>query len=514
MIKKQIINIVNFIRAVEPRCPIDLVTPVKKQIELMKKHRLKGTFLLQYDALILPEYQNILRSLDRECFEIGVWLEVVQPQVEKAGLMWRGRYPWDWHTHCGFTVGYTKEERERLADVLYEEFKSIFGYYPRVFGSWLIDTHTLRYIHSKYGADALCNCKEQYGTDGYTLWGSYYGQAYYPSSSNIFIPAKSEESQIPVPLFRMLGSDPVYQYDFGVDPKKESQGIQGVITLEPVYTAAGGGLTRWVDWYMKENFNGECLSFGYAQAGQENSFGWEAMKNGLEYQFDLFEKLQKAGKITVETLGESGRWFKEKYSTTPASAICAHNAYDDPDKNALWYCSKYYRIGLYGEKGALRIRDLYIFGDDLPDPYENTVCTENHATYETLPVIDGNRFTGNGIMSGGYMTFEDGTSPHFDQMIFAETSPSSVTATYGDIKIEFCETGLKITAPRPFTVENKIGVKSGKLPKVKDLSEDRLTLQYNDVEYSLILKQGSFVLPTKISSCNNTVEMVFADQKS
>lgn len=48
---------------------------------------------------------------------------------------------------------------------------------------------------------------------------------------------------------------------------------------------------------MKENFNDECLSFGYCQAGQENSFGWQKMKDGLIYQFALFDKLQKEGKI-------------------------------------------------------------------------------------------------------------------------------------------------------------------------------------------------------------------------
>ncbi|MBO5257723.1 MAG: hypothetical protein J6C42_09525, partial [Clostridia bacterium] len=119
MKKRQIVNIVNFIRAVEPRSPMDLMTPVKEQIRLMKEHNLRGTFLLQYDSLILPEYTDLLKALDPAQFEIGVWFETVQPQVEAVGLPWRGRFPWDWHAHCGFSVGYTKEEREKLVDVLY-----------------------------------------------------------------------------------------------------------------------------------------------------------------------------------------------------------------------------------------------------------------------------------------------------------------------------------------------------------------------------------------------------------
>jgi hypothetical protein len=52
----RIVNIINFIRQCEPR--IDWITEevlyetVVEQIKILKKHQLKGTFLLQYDALI------------------------------------------------------------------------------------------------------------------------------------------------------------------------------------------------------------------------------------------------------------------------------------------------------------------------------------------------------------------------------------------------------------------------------------------------------------------------------
>ena len=207
MEKRQIVNIINFIRGCEPRDPVDLVRPVKEQIQLMKEHGLRGTFLLQYDALLDPVYQNMLKELDPRQFEIGVWFEVVQPLVEKIGLPWRGRYPWDWHVHCGFSMGYTPEQRQRLVDELYDKFREIFGYYPRVFGSWFFDSVTARYVSDHYGADAFCNCKEQYGTDGYTLWGGYSSGGYYPSKNNMLCPAQTEENKIPAPVFRMLMAD-------------------------------------------------------------------------------------------------------------------------------------------------------------------------------------------------------------------------------------------------------------------------------------------------------------------
>ena len=68
MEKRQIINIVNFIRDTEPRLPMDLITPVKMQIELMKKHNLKGTFLLQFDALTDKIYQDMFTNNFRKLF--------------------------------------------------------------------------------------------------------------------------------------------------------------------------------------------------------------------------------------------------------------------------------------------------------------------------------------------------------------------------------------------------------------------------------------------------------------
>ncbi len=507
MKKRQIINIVNFIRAVEPREKVDLMKPVTEQIRLMKKHNLRGTFLLQYDALIMPEYSELLKELNSEQFEIGVWHEIVQPMAEKVGIEWRGRFPWDWHAHCGFSVGYTKEEREKLIDVLFEDFKEIMGYYPRVFGSWFFDSHTVRYAYDKYGLDAVCNCKDQYGTDGYTLWGGYYGQGYYPSINNVFMPAQTAENQLDVPLFRMLGSDQVYQFDSGINVNSSEQKNQGVISLEPVYEVAGGGLPEWVDWYMKENFNGECLTFGYAQAGQENSFGWDSMKDGLEYQFPLFERLQKEGRIEVEPLGDTGRWYKEKYKITPASAITAHTAYDDENKNSVWYSSRFYRINLYGDNGKLRIRDLHIFNENFPDPYENEVCIRNEAYYETLPVADGNRFSGNGVLAGIY--FDSDNAKH-DEMVFEEIDENTALITYGNVKITLSENNIKIESDKDFTLENRIGKDGGHLPQVKNVNEKEIKLSYNSSDYCVKLLDGVFVDNKTIRSEKCRIEAEFS----
>jgi len=490
--KRQIVNIVNFIRAIEPRGPVDLIEPVREQIRLMKEFGLRGTFLLQYDALLMPEYTDMLRALDPAQFEIGVWFEVVQPLADKTGIPWTGRWPWDWHVHCGFSMGYTKRQREMLIDELYERFRSTFGYYPRVFGSWIFDSHTARYVCDRYGADALCNCKEQFGTDGYTLWGGYYGQGYYPSRENVFMPAGSEAVQLPAPLFRMLGSDPVYQYDFGMDPETGADSCQKVVTLEPVYTGQGGGDRSWVDWFLRENYNGDCLSFGYAQAGQENSFGWPAMGEALEYHFSRFAALQAEGRLTVEPIGDTGRWFKSEYAVTPPSAITAHTAYDDPEKSSVWYSSRFYRANLYFDHGGVRIRDLHLFCDQLPDPYEDCVCTANEAAYETLPVADGNRHSGKGIIGGLYPLDGGGRPLACGSLTFTDLGSGRARADYGAVSFVLSENRIELRGPSDLRLQSRIAPGAEHAPQVLNLSDRLLRLRYGGADYSIRLISGRF----------------------
>ncbi|MBB5352839.1 hypothetical protein HNR46_003087 [Haloferula luteola] len=378
-----VVNIVNFIRGVEPRTPMDLVEPVRQQLALARKHQLPTTWLIQYDALIRPEFTDLLKKQMGPDDEIGAWLEVVQPQVEAAGLKWRGRFPWDWHVNVGFTQGYPVEQRKQLMDVYMAKFEEVFGFLPRSVGSWILDAPTLNYVHDRYGVETACNCKDQSGTDGYTLWGGYWNQAYYPSRMNAYMPAQGGELQLDVPVFRMLGSDPVHQYDHGVGGT-----WQGVVTLEPVYRP-GGGDPSWVDWFFETNFRQPSLEFSYMQAGQENSFGWDAMKDGLIDQYAKLQKWRDRGEIRVETLAASGAWFRKQFPHTPATSVVAMEDAVGAPERSVWYESRFYRVNFAWSGDVWKIRDLHVFNERYPERYLEAKEDSSVATYDTLPVVDG-----------------------------------------------------------------------------------------------------------------------------
>ncbi len=393
----RIINIVNFIRQTDYRvedADRKLYETVCRQVELVNRYDLPATFLLEYDALINPLYQKLLKTELRNGAEIGAWWELTQPHIEAAGLKWRGEHPWVSHANIAFSTGYTKEERERLVDVYMRKFKDVFGTYPKSVGSWYIDAHTLAYMHDRYGIEASCNCKDQIGTDGYTLWGGYWNQAYYPSRLNAYMPAQTGAGQIPVPVFRMLGSDPIYQYDDGLGNER-----QGVISLEPVYKHAGMN-RKWVDYFFDALTDGPCLAFGYAQAGQENSFTWDNMREGLEMQMPLIDSLRRAGKVRVETLGESGRWFRKRFPLTPATAVTTVSDVRGEGNKTVWYDSRYYRANLLWEKGRFRFRDIHLFDERFKSEYLDTPGTGDRFLFYTMPFVDGFMWSKGGDRAG------------------------------------------------------------------------------------------------------------------
>lgn len=501
MKKRQIINIVNFIRNTEPRMKVDLYKPVAEQIRLMREYSLRGTFLLQYDALMNPVYTDLLKTLPAEQFEIGVWFEMVQELAEQAGVEWHGSSSWDWHAQYGFSVGYTLEQREKMLDILFGDFKKIFGYYPKSLGSWAFDAHSLEYASEKYNVCAYCNCKEQFGTDGYTLWGGYYGQAYYPSKRNAHCPAQSKEMQIKTPVFKMLGSDPIYQYDAGMNSEDGPQLVQSVITLEPVYTGktGGGGIPAWVDWYMKENFSGKCLSFGYAQAGQENSFGWNSMGAGLEYQFPLFARLRDEGKIEVEPLAETGEWYRKTFAETPASVIAAFDDWMDKEHKSVWYCSKNYRVNFYAQADRFRIRDIYLFREDYSERYFTELCSSDKLTFDNLPFVDGNVYSGKGIRAGLY-PFADGKPITFESAAYDEQGSDTVKLSLrgtqlGTLEIVFTPEKITVKAEktdRKFCLVNLKCDTELMKTEIKSVCDDKLTLCYRGYEYSIKADKGIF----------------------
>ena len=494
----RLVNIVNFIRQCEPR--IDWITTnvlydtVVEQVVIMKKYQLKGTFLLQYDALMDVRYQKLLKELSPDQFEIGAWWEIPQPLVENSGYTWRGRYPWDWHADVGFATGYTPQEREKLTDTYMADFKKIFGSYPKSVGSWFIDEHTLQYMADRYGIEASCNCKDQIGTDGYTMWGGYWNQGYYPSKKNAYMPAQNAENQISVPIFRMLGSDPIHQYDSGLGGNH-----QKVVSLEPVYEG-GGGNAEWCQWYFDAFVDGAAMDYAYTQVGQENSFTWKRMAKGFNIQLPMIARLQKEGKVHVKTLGETGKWFKEKYKVTPPTSVTVLNDHSKKNLKTVWFNSRFYRANLLWEQGTLRFRDIHLFDETMASDYLTQKGTSSQCFYFALPVVDGFNWSTAETVAGLRLKCAGGAEIKGGTPVVDDRKPGELTVRWpidvpkGEILLTFNETSVSMSATGDvkdgwfFELSND---KKAAVP-YREITPKKLSCAFKNTPYSVSAIQGTF----------------------
>ena len=368
-----------------------LFNATTQQVQLFKHANLSATFALQHDALADTNYQNYFKTQLDTNYEIGAWWEITQSLVQRAGLVWQGAHEWDPTADVDFSCGYTPAQRIQLVDAYMADFHAIFGYYPKTVGSWYIDEVTLAYMQQQYGVVAAANCKDQIGTDTYTLWGSYWNQAYYPSKVNAYMPAQTAGGQINLPVFRLLGSDPIYQY---------GNFTPGIYTLEPVYPYSGGS-SSWVAWYFNALIKQPSLAFGYGQAGQENSFGWDGMAAGLTSQVALIAAEAQAGEIQVMTMAQAGAWFCKNYSMTPPTSVVALDDSKQQGRKSVWYNSRFYRVNFLWDQGTFYIRDLHCFDENVVSSTFSNALTSTYFNYQTLPIMDGGQWSGNGTNSVG-----------------------------------------------------------------------------------------------------------------
>lgn len=509
---KNIVTFLNFVRGYEPREPIDLLGTVKKQLSLIEEYKYKATFLLQYDAFDKKEYQEIFLK-ENPLIEVGVWLELSKDVIETCGLKYRGRanYDWDYYLDVGNLLGYSNKEKELIIDEIFSKFKEIFGFYPTSVGAWIIDNYSLNYIYNKYKIKAAAICREQWGTDGISLFGGYYNQAYYPSKNNILCPSNIKKG-IPVPTFRMLGCDPINQYDGqilfnGTD----------VFTLEPVYwfiskdeiSKIGGHNKEWISWYFDNTFKHNYgHSFGFAQIGQENSFGFERMEVGLKEQYRQMKPLIDEEIVVPMKLSEAGEWFKNIFDKSPVSSQIALKNYNKENKSSIWFYCLNYRINLFSDEKGMRIRDFFLFDENYKSRYEDgKPILNHHATYDNLPIMNGLLWSDKPSLAGIYLMDKTGKNIIADKIDYVEENNISTTIikyNQNEIIISLSENEIRIKSDEQIS----LNFKYYKLNEDEKIDIKTLTFYKRGFKYSLNLNIG-VTKDNAIYSDNNLIVFSF-----
>ena len=488
MKKTSIVNIYNFIRKShqDPSefIPDDFET-IRNQLILMKQYGLPGTYALKHDALVDPTYQALLKDYLDENDEISAWWEISSELCRRAGVGFRDsrqEEEYDDRVDSAYSLGYDPEDRKKLVDTYMADFYAVFGKYPKTIGSWVLDNVTISYAAEKYGLVGACICRDQLGTDGFTLWGGYPNGMYFPCKKNIFIPAQTEENQLKVPVFRLLGPDPIYNFE--ADAR---DGLQGVYSLEPAWLP--GRDPKFISWIFSCITDEDSLGIGYAQVGQENNFLWENIRPGFEPQLKHVMELQKQGKIRIENMAQSAQWFAQQYRITPPLSYQAKTDWiEGTELTAQNYASCNYRVSLMGEKDTLRIRELFQYREAYPSRYLDGAMQTTKSYFDALPVLFPQIWGGAKDRAFIRLVDENGREP-VGKVTYDKVNDRVARATLENEG----EKTVEITMDPAGVTISGAGLRFDRLPVFTGWNGNEISMRYENFDYSFTVSCGDIL---------------------
>lgn len=391
--ENKFITIVNPVRGadffqLEDQHPIN---NVKNQLQEISKRNLSATWLIRPDALFDGETTEFFKKLPMDQ-EIGLFMEITPTWTNLAGVKYRQSQSWHF-AESVFLTGYEVDERRKLIDFSFKQFKKVFGYYPKSVGAWWIDALSLVYMRQKYGIVANMDVADQYTTDNYQVWGQYFSTPFYPSKSNALVPASGEGQKIGVVTIQWATRDPYNSYGNGVLDSTYS--VQANDYANPKYHNLNlGYFKKLISIYLDNNY----ADFGQVTIGLENDFSWEEYGDEFTRQLDALVERKNQG-VQVLTMSDFYQRYIRLYPTTSPSNIIYAQDPLGTNGSVLWFQNTRYRIGLFVSQHSSVIRDLRLYQDSVDEPCLRKACknlnlamTENRnvdeVTYGDLWVID------------------------------------------------------------------------------------------------------------------------------
>lgn len=351
---------------------------VKAQKEIIESHGFSATWLLRSDAIFDPEIAAYFKNFP-ENHELGIFLEITPTWANKAEIEYNQGKLWH-YANSIFLSGYAPQEREKLINVAFEEFKNVFGFYPQSVGAWHVDARSLTYMKEKYAIKTALICADQFATDNYQIWGGWWGVPYYPSKYNVLIPAQSEKNKLDLVILQWAVRDPVNGYGKGMDESTFSVQANDYLKHE-LDTGYFSGL---VDIYTQA----KEAPFGQITIGLENDFPWPAISEEYEKQI----KVLANKKIIATTMVEFSDWYQHQFPFFSPSHRIESNDLLGSDKQAIWLMSLSGRVGFLKQGDEIIIRDWRLYNESWSEPNLETANPEINLTLSLPAKIDTIRF--------------------------------------------------------------------------------------------------------------------------
>ncbi len=441
---------------------------LKTQVRAFADHELAAHFALRYDVLTDRAFTDYLTNAAAQypgTINTALLLEITPRLAQDAGISYRGNND-DWYkSQHIFTIGYSPSEREKVLDHLFETYFNVFGRYPELTVSWMIDTPSLNYISEKYGVRVHQVTREQWGTDSYTLYG---GPPHYPFPAGrkwLMVP-DYERTDGPL-IVRQTVTDPLLNY-----------GDQtSAFTSQPNdYKSDGKSFGYFIELF-KQALNQQGQQQGFALLGLENSMG-------DTYQEEFVRQIEYAKELVVDHQADVAGIddLIETWRQQPVTLYHGRDLTSDSGREAFWITTPRYRARLRKEGQQVYLNDLRLFDPDYRDPYQSYQAKENG--YWIMPyLIDGSQeFT------------KDRPNSPLDKLFRQGRKEATVLGVRQDAGLEtsrlvFPKTtgkeGLNIGTPAPDTIAISYRTENGKTVRI-EFTPDNIVCQgcrENDLSY-------------------------------
>ena len=338
----------------------------KKQLDLFSFYSFPATFVLRYDALNNNKFVSLLKTYSKSNFDYGLFLEITPLLAKNAGVEYKGTEDRWYRAQYAYLVGYSQEERKKLIDVAMNLFKMQFGHYPKTTGGWMIDTYSAEYLAKTYGVENHEITREQYGTDGYALYGGSITSVYTPSNNWVFMPAQTASEALPLRIIRQTLSDPVRNY--------------GDLTSGYTSQPNDYGRTKNLDYFKHLISQVENYSQPIAVLGLENSLD-KNYQNTYEQQVGYISQVIARKNIILP---------KDITQINNSNFITGSDFYDKLYKT-YWIETSKYRARIIQKDTYIQLTDLRVFGASMRDPYYASASGEKTAYWEIPYIFDSSK---------------------------------------------------------------------------------------------------------------------------
>lgn len=346
----------------------------KKQYEVIKNNNFPASWLVRYDALVNPEVQEFIKSLDSSQ-DIGIFYEITPSLTRDAGVTYNQSDNWH-QAKSVLLTGYSPQDRVKLIDTAFAKFEEVFGKTPKSVGAWWIDAYSLGYMKNKYGIVANLDVADQYTTDGYQVWGQYWSTPFYPSKLDALVPAQSEEKKLGVVTMQWATRDPFNGYGNGV--------------FESTYSVQANDYilhNLGVDYFEK-------LLNIYPQStvGLENDFNFNEFGSEYKKQIEAIARLKNQGTAQVWNMaGFAQTYTRQNLGVSPQVTITANDPLGGSGK-VIWYMSPKYRAGLFFVSEGVVMRDLRFYNDSNKEECFDKACDQLKLAFSQTSAIDQGNF--------------------------------------------------------------------------------------------------------------------------